>query len=199
MMLLRLPSSMQMPSNVDLPWSSFPSSSSVLFSLLASLVLLAAIRTVVLFLRSQLSSERQKKLPLTQEHGQQQPQQKVESGAHTRSSWGWKLLTWGSVPTLPISLRMPVSEVKSQAVGLGVGVMSNNASKRPGERQTWQQPRRGPAFEQPLPALYQTEPASMAKMIMSRHTFRKPTQRPPPRQSTPTPQIQISRRPPSMV
>ncbi|KAF8351968.1 hypothetical protein F5887DRAFT_1068342 [Amanita rubescens] len=67
--------------------------------------------------------------------------------------------------------------------------------------QSWSQVRRpGPAFETPLPALYQTEvPVSMAKIIMSRHTYRKPTPRPPSRSPSPTPQMQISKRPPSLV
>jgi len=58
--------------------------------------------------------------------------------------------------------------------------------------------RPGPAFDHPLPALYQSDvPVSMAKMIMSRHTFRRPTTRPPPVRTTSAPQYQ--RRTPSMV
>ncbi|KAK2460874.1 hypothetical protein APHAL10511_007344 [Amanita phalloides] len=66
---------------------------------------------------------------------------------------------------------------------------------------SWHQARRaGPAFETPLPAMYQTEvPASMAKIIMSRHTYRRPTPRPPSRSSSPSPQVQISKRLPSPV
>uniref|UniRef100_A0A0W0FBP3 Uncharacterized protein n=1 Tax=Moniliophthora roreri TaxID=221103 RepID=A0A0W0FBP3_MONRR len=58
------------------------------------------------------------------------------------------------------------------------------------------QSRRGPSFEQPLPAIYQSqEPISMAKMIMSRHTFRRPGQKMPRRSASAPP---TSSRPQSM-
>ncbi|KAF9011733.1 hypothetical protein BDQ17DRAFT_785130 [Cyathus striatus] len=122
-----------------------------------------------------------------------------------RSSWGWGLITWDRLPSLPLSLS--AKPVTTEMRGRGVGLRSGPSSmptqqlqqQQPMQQvQSWQS-RRGPAFERPLPAIYQTEvPASMAKMIMSRHTFRRPSSpRPSPRSSTP--QVQIQKRTPSMV
>ncbi|KAF8625083.1 hypothetical protein AX15_005564 [Amanita polypyramis BW_CC] len=141
-----------------------------------------------------------------------------------QGKWGSGLLGWFKwEKTLPVSLSgAPRSSVvKGSAVPPARGpavVMRQvhmSAPPRPGSEtsqqppsaphpnrgQTWQQVRRsGPAFETPVPTLYQTDvPASMAKIIMSRHTYRKPTQRSPSRSPSPSSQIQISRRPPSIV
>lgn len=184
-MLLRLPSNMHMPvtiSQVDLTLSTLPSASSTLLSLLASLVLLAFIRAAFLFMRSQPS-------PLKPGPG---PQEDQKLRSRPQSSFGWGLITWDSLPAPPLSLAAASALIIGNGVGMGVGVATGKSS--------WQHQNRvpGPTFEHPTPGLYQTDvPVSMAKMIMSRHTFRKPTQRPPSRPATP--QIQVSRRPPSMV
>ncbi|TFK31552.1 hypothetical protein BDQ12DRAFT_729459 [Crucibulum laeve] len=179
-------------------------SSSILLSLLASVVLLAAIRAAVIYLRPQGPAHEQhsEKLILAQEQGHH-PLKGSEGGntgsERPTSSWGWGFLTWESLPALPVSLTMSEHGAKGRGVGLGAGSMlAKQQQQTQNMQQQWQ--RRGPAFERPLPALYQTEvPASMAKMIMSRHTFRRPASRPPPRSATTIPPIQIQRRTPSMV
>ncbi|KAF8961488.1 hypothetical protein BDZ97DRAFT_1828495 [Flammula alnicola] len=119
------------------------------------------------------------------------------------TTWFWGLVKWDSLPSLPV--------VRSATAGRGRGVGGVSMSET--ERGRWhsqqqqqhsqqemqQQGRRpGPAFDHPLPALYESEiPVSMAKMIMSRHTFRRPTSRPPPVRNANAPQYQ--RRTPSMV
>ncbi|KAF4623223.1 hypothetical protein D9613_001391 [Agrocybe pediades] len=99
------------------------------------------------------------------------------------SSWLWGLVKWDSLPpAAAIAERggwQPPSSPQMQQI----------------QRQTRRQ---RPSFEQPLPALYESQvPVSMAKMIMSRHTFRRPASRPPPVRATNVPQYQ--RRMPSMV
>jgi hypothetical protein len=108
----------------------------------------------------------------------------------TMSSAFWGLLRWDSLPLPRRDVRtMSCSETErgrwtTQQEGLRI--------------QLPQGKRTGPAFERPLPAIYQTEvPVSMAKMIMSRHTFRRPGSRPPPVRNTNAPQY--SKKLPSMV
>jgi len=101
------------------------------------------------------------------------------------TSWFWGLIKWDSLPALP-SVRNRIN---------GVSMSETERGWQP-QQQRGRRP--GPAFEHPLPALYQSDvPVSMAKMIMSRHTFRRPTSRPPPARTTSAPQYQ--RRTPSMV
>ncbi|PFH48935.1 hypothetical protein AMATHDRAFT_41902 [Amanita thiersii Skay4041] len=111
---------------------------------------------------------------------------KVVQGKWNIGLFNW--FRWDNLQlTLPVTLTMPGSDnVKSRGVGMGIGVTappvnlsapprsSDEKTQQQGQQQpsqTWQQGRRaGPAFESPLPALYQTDvPASMAKIIMSRH------------------------------
>ncbi|RDB17391.1 hypothetical protein Hypma_001680 [Hypsizygus marmoreus] len=181
MMLLRqFPASSMSMTGIAFPSlpDSLPSNSSVLLSLLASIVLLSFIRATFLCLRTNVSKQPQQSQVTVPE----KTVQRSEEPRQRRSSWAWGLLTWDSLPTLPVSLAM--SETESN--GRGVGLQSKRVE---GPTQNWQQPRvrrSGPAFESPLPALYQSEvPVSMAKMIMSRHTYRKPTNRPPARTVTP--------------
>ncbi|TFK61441.1 hypothetical protein BDN72DRAFT_460131 [Pluteus cervinus] len=107
--------------------------------------------------------------------------------AKKQSKWTWGWFTWESLPvSLPVSLR--ATETHNRVIGQGVGVSVRNAM---------QSVRRGaPIFEGPVPAIYQTEvPVSMAKMIMSRHTFRRPNgARPPPPTNSTVPVHPSSRR-----
>ncbi|KAJ3575668.1 hypothetical protein NP233_g949 [Leucocoprinus birnbaumii] len=188
-MFIRLSSRLHM-STVSFPISSH---SSILLSLLASVFLLAFIRAALLFLRARTSSSSEKQALV---HAQQQKNVEQQSPApspSSSSSWRLGFFTWESLPTLPVSLKLNENDMK----GRGVGFVP--PSQRPAA-QPWQPGRRsGPAFEHPPAAMYQTEePVSMAKMIMSRHTFRKPAHRPPPRPKTGS-QMQYTRRPASMV
>ncbi|KAJ7629332.1 hypothetical protein B0H17DRAFT_1109905 [Mycena rosella] len=56
-----------------------------------------------------------------------------------------------------------------------------------------------PRVEAPLPALYACAPASMAKMIMSRHTYRRPSPPAPAPSSSPSSSARRAVTPPSAV
>ncbi|KAF8184440.1 hypothetical protein BJ912DRAFT_527257 [Pholiota molesta] len=114
------------------------------------------------------------------------------------TSWLWGLVKWDALPSLPVVRGQgrhwrPMSQQQQgqQQVQMqqhGVGQQQQQSGRRSP----------GPAFDHPLPALYQSgTPVSMAKMIMSRHTFRRPTARPPPVRSANA--VQYQRRAPSMV
>jgi len=84
-------------------------------------------------------------------------------------SWRSFIRAWDGV-NLPVMLTAPLppSAVVGRGVGLNGPVLAEKMS---------QPIRSGPAFDRPIPAIYQSkEPVSMAKMIMSRHTFRRPSQ-----------------------
>ncbi|KAJ3768852.1 hypothetical protein FB446DRAFT_848144 [Lentinula raphanica] len=105
---------------------------------------------------------------------------------------GWDGINW------PVTLTAPPS---TAAVGRGVGLNGAVLGKQ------MQQPvRNGVSCDQSLPTIYQSkEPISMAKMIMSRHTFRRPSmssQRPtqaPPRRPASLSPPPLSSKPQSMV
>ncbi|KAG6827716.1 hypothetical protein H0H92_010689 [Tricholoma furcatifolium] len=182
MMLLRQlpagPVSISFPSLAD----SLPSNSSILLSLLASLVVLSFIRAACLYLRSNTGTQKQQQ---AQVQVQEKAADHVEE-SRKRSSWAWGLLRWDRLPSLPVSLTIPRNETN----GVGVGMQEKRPLPQP-----WQPVRGrrgGPAFETPLPAIYQSsEPLSMAKMIMSRHTYRRPSSRPPARTVAPPAPIPV--------
>jgi len=95
--------------------------------------------------------------------------QKSEKEQVQNRSWKSIISAWDSV-NLPVTLTAPLppSTLVGRGVGLNGAVLAEQIS---------QPIRSRPTFEQPLPAIYQSkEPVSMAKMIMSRHTFRRPSQ-----------------------
>lgn len=86
------------------------------------------------------------------------------------SKWTWDRSFWEGLPqvTLPVSL----SAIDSETVGPGVG----NGKGISGElvKFNWQR-RSRPEFDAPPFAVYESQvPLSMAKIIMSRHTVRRP-------------------------
>jgi hypothetical protein len=98
-------------------------------------------------------------------------------------------------PRSPFSLRLkwdvlPISfSLSTNKQTLGEGALSHPENTPV----HWQvkSGKLGPAFVTPLPAIYQSDvPVSMAKMIMSRHNYRKPT--PPRKVSTPAPRRTMS-------
>jgi len=75
--------------------------------------------------------------------------------------------------SLPVSLSVADNEMVGSTVGKGMGVATELV------KFDWQMRRSRPTFDTPPPALYQSQaPLSMAKLIMSRHTVRRPTNKP---------------------
>ncbi|KAG0703596.1 hypothetical protein DFH29DRAFT_916232 [Suillus ampliporus] len=108
------------------------------------------------------------------------------------STWSSLLLlpnTWSqslqrALPaSLPFSLTIPEKLSSEVGTGAGIGLSSERVEEfLPGN---WQLRRPGPHFRPPPPAVYQNPaPLSMAKLIMSRHTFRRPNPNRPRRLST---------------
>ncbi|KAG5730439.1 hypothetical protein E4T56_gene15768, partial [Termitomyces sp. T112] len=163
MMLLRqLPSSSMSISSMSLPSlaHSLPSNSSVLLSLLASFVLLSFVRVAFLCFSKYIGTQPQKQAQIQVEG---KAADSSEGSRQHRSPWPWRRFTWGSLPSLPVSLAVPGNETHGKGVGM-------QEKRSPQPWQTVRGRRGGPTFETPLPALYQSkEPLSMAKMIMSRH------------------------------
>ncbi|KAL9709230.1 hypothetical protein Ac2012v2_007584 [Leucoagaricus gongylophorus] len=174
-------------SDVSFPLSSH---SSILLSLLISVFLLAFIRAALLFLWSWTSSSSEKQALVHVQHQKNVEQQSASPPSSLPRRLN--LFSWRNLPALPVSFKLNESDMKGQGVDF---VPPQQPIVQP-----WQPGRRkGPAFEHPLPAMFQSdEPVSMAKMIMSRHTFRKPAQRPPARPKTGS-QMQYTRRSASMV
>ncbi|PPQ68383.1 hypothetical protein CVT25_007921 [Psilocybe cyanescens] len=171
---------------------------------LASLVILSSIRAALLYVRPPTWTEGRKRVSFVaivkQESGST-PVGASSSASETRSQGGKEKPTSKATTTA----QTDVKKMSSCLWGLVKWDSLPAVPSRSG-RGGWQQPspqmqqtrRPGPAFDHPLPALYDTQvPASMAKMIMSRHTFRRPTSRPPPVRATNVPQYQ--RKTPSMV
>ncbi|KAF9261730.1 hypothetical protein L218DRAFT_988799 [Marasmius fiardii PR-910] len=166
--------------NVDIPMigfpARFPSPCSLLLCLLAGLFLFLAVRfvmhrNVAPTVNATTSGDKEKR--------------SSEAIRVEQKSSSWRLLAWDNLPvSLPITLTAPPNPTM---IGRGVGVQPStlvtpSPPPRSSTNNLWSQKesvisfqRRGPTFEQPLPAIYQSqEPLSMAKLIMSRHTLRRP-------------------------
>jgi len=111
----------------------------------------------------------------------------------TKWSWDW-CSQWEGIPlSLPISFTVSEDDLAGVAVGKGMGVMAAKvAIESDGQaaadtlKTSWQVRKSRQGFERPLPALYESQlPLSMAKIIMSRHTARRPNPNRPLR-ATPT-------------
>jgi len=102
------------------------------------------------------------------------------------SSLLWGLVKWDTLPKLPIP-RRDAGALSASETERG---RSTTQRQQHGLRIHLTQGRHtGPAFDRSLPAVYQSVvPVSMAKMIMSRHTFRRPSSRPPPVRNANAPQ-----------
>lgn len=165
--------------------SRFPSPCSVLLCFLAGLCLFFTLRLVV----HRHSTTKTITIPGEKE----KRSHTVHVERKSSSSSIWRLFAWEGLPvSLPITLTAPLN---ATTVGRGVGVtagippvlsspprssVANHARSQSEKPVSWH--RCGPSFEQPVPAIYQSqEPLSMAKLIMSRHTFRRPTPKPPKR------------------
>jgi hypothetical protein len=169
--------------------SSLPSSDVIFLSLAVTLVLLFVLRVMVGVFRTAWSSSTLDDVDekvVVQQRQNAVSSEAIHSRGYIRKAWSliWK---WERVhAALPISLTIR-DEMVGVPVGKGAGVglsagASISRSEMGMQQPNWQHKRSGPAFESPLPAIYQSEvPVSMAKMIMSRHTIRRPSQRPPPK------------------
>ncbi|KAL4071716.1 hypothetical protein V8B97DRAFT_1500398 [Scleroderma yunnanense] len=94
---------------------------------------------------------------------------------------------WSSPASLPFTLRM--TEKMPPPAGSSVSVPSKRSLLVP----RWHTRTPGPQFQPPPPALYENPvPLSMAKLIMSRHTFRKPNPNRPRRSSITSPKQSMS-------
>lgn len=150
----------------------FPSVAAVMLACMASLFCLLLARILYTFMRfwscHALSTASDDKTPA------------LSSLLSLSNTWRQSLQR--ALPaSLPFSLTIP--EKPSPEVGTGAGV--GLSLKRLESLGNWQLRRPGPQFQPPPPAVYQNPaPLSMAKLIMSRHTFRRPNPNRPRRLST---------------
>ncbi|KAJ4490323.1 hypothetical protein J3R30DRAFT_3693914 [Lentinula aciculospora] len=177
-------------SPVEIP--SFLGFSPKLSSSTCSLYLLSFIGFVVLGVAITLKFIYMRKSRSKQERVALQTAQK-EQNQVLRRKWSSLLGSWDSATWPVILTASPPSTSVGRGVGLNGAILGKQMS----------QPMRN--VDQPLPTIYQSkEPVSMAKMIMSRHTFRRPStpaQRPcqsVPRRPAPLPPASSSK-PHSMV
>ncbi|KAG7095638.1 hypothetical protein E1B28_006361 [Marasmius oreades] len=170
-------------SSVDIQMIGFPSrlpsSCSILLYFLAGLFLFLAVRFVI---------HRNSAATVVATSSGDKEKRTAEAIRVEQKASSWRLFTWESLPvSLPITLTTPPNPT---IIGRGVGVKSvtsliaspppprlpTSNHTRSQKEQAMSFHRRGPTFEQPLPAIYQSqEPLSMAKLIMSRHTLRRPS------------------------
>jgi hypothetical protein len=160
-------------------------------TLVATLLVFLVVRAVLL---SRVSLTSQKGVPVALVEKAEAAKPKP-APASKQSSWFGVKLSWETLPSvnaiaeaLPISLNPPPPPaMRGRHVyrgGRGVGFNVRRPEAALAVR---------PRIEAPLPAIYESEtPVSMAKMIMSRHTYRAPSPRRAPSASSPS-----SSRPPS--
>lgn len=151
----------------------FPSVAAVMLACVASLVCLLLARILYSFMR------------LWSCHS-------LSTASHQKAPAWFSLLsltdTWSrslqrALPaSLPFSLTIPEKPSPEVGTRAGVGLSHKRLESFPGN---WQVYRPGPQFQPPPPAVYQNPaPLSMAKLIMSRHTFRRPNPNRPRKLST---------------
>ncbi|KAG9308333.1 hypothetical protein JVU11DRAFT_12097 [Chiua virens] len=155
----------------------FPSISSIFMAAAASILLLFVAR--ILFSLMRLWS-----CPILRPEAQEK-ESSLRFLFFTTKPWG-SSLQWNTLPvSIPFSLTIP--EKHSPEVGNGAGVSLSQKRSQILPVVNWR-PRTAPQFQPPPPALYENPvPLSMAKMIMSRHTFRRPNPNRPRRSSTASP------------
>ncbi|KAJ6513723.1 hypothetical protein C8R47DRAFT_618039 [Mycena vitilis] len=180
---------------------SWPSCTRLALACLATLALLLLVRAVLrAFVLPKVSPPSSASLPASEKTpvSPTSPTSPTSSPAHKKRTW-LGLFRWETLPlppapdlTIPIALTaVPSPAMRGRHVyrgGRGVGFA----------------PRARANIEAPLPAIYESEtPVSMAKMIMSRHTYRRPAPPSPPAPapkrsaSHSSPVSSVGRRPPS--
>lgn len=154
----------------------FPSVAAVMLACVASLVCLLLARILYSFMRlwschSLSAASDEKTLAWSS----------LFSLTSTWTSWS-RSLQCALPASLPFSLTVPEKPSPEVGTGAGVGLSHKRLEFLPGN---WQLCRPGPQFQPPPPAVYQNPaPLSMAKLIMSRHTFRRPNPNRPRKLST---------------
>jgi len=141
----------------------FPSVAAVMLACIASLCLLLLARIMYAFMRF-----------WTCPAVETASDEKIRSWSSLLSlSNSWSRSLRSTLPTsLPFSLTIPGKPLPGVGTGTGVGLSPKRLESQP-----------GPQFQ--LPQSYQNPaPLSMAKLIMSRHTFRRPNPNRPRRLST---------------
>ncbi|KAL1731378.1 hypothetical protein EV714DRAFT_271825 [Schizophyllum commune] len=176
----------------DSAMSLAPLSRCVLVSFTAAIVLLLLARAAIWALRTRGRTP--------SDNGMEKRQQGLEQSRRWPRYPGLK---WDALPplNLPVSLTMP----RRPARGVGIGLASTTPAPQmaeaplPARSASATQPKRKGSPNPSGPHVYQSEvPVSMAKIIMSRHTYRRPgtprpTKRPvapasaPSSQATPAP------------
>ncbi|KAG1867523.1 hypothetical protein C8R48DRAFT_599269 [Suillus tomentosus] len=151
----------------------FPSVAAIMLACIASLVCLLLARILYSFMRlwscHSLSTSADDKTPAW------------SSLLSLASTWS-RSLQRALPASLPFSLTIPEKPSPEVGTGAGVGLSHKALESLPGN---WQLCRPAPQFQPPPPAVYQNPaPLSMAKLIMSRHTFRRPNPNRPRRLST---------------
>lgn len=143
--------------------STFPSKSSIILSLGLAILLLAICRLVFSWVTTVVGfrdNSRQKQSSL--------------QASDSKASSSWSLFTFES---LPLSLSMSAAPT---SVGQGIGLQKDMRSVSPPQvpqaaQLNWQSQRGGSVDGRPPPSANASQqPLSMAKIIMSRHTFRRP-------------------------
>lgn len=154
----------------------FPSVAAVMLACVASLVCLLLARILYSFMRLWSCH------PLSTTSNEKAPAWSSLSSLSTT----WSRSLQRALPaSLPFSLTIPEKPSPEVGTGAGVGLSHKRLESLPGN---WQLCRPGPQFQPPPPAVYQNPaPLSMAKLIMSRHTFRRPNPNRPRKLSTASP------------
>jgi len=149
--------------NLDLDLAVIPSRCSLFFSLVASVLLLWIFRLAFQWATRPVDCIHEKN---------------IRSREKKPCSWG--IFTWQSLPDCPISFSIPPADTVGRGVGLAAG-----------RTQTTQRPHTVQHVPLQPPSPYNSrEPVCAAKIIMSRHTFRRPGQTPPRRSlSQPAPLV----------
>lgn len=137
----------------------FPSIASVFMALIASVFLLLLAHCIFSFM--QLWS-----CPLASPRNQEKTSMVPLSLCHKFQT----IQQWNTPTSLPFTFRFPEKPPQPEN---NIGALPKRSASLPVV--SWQSRALGPQFQPPPPALYENPvPLSMAKLIMSRHTFRKP-------------------------
>ncbi|EIW79616.1 hypothetical protein CONPUDRAFT_166356 [Coniophora puteana RWD-64-598 SS2] len=167
-----------MPAMVALVLTDSPSIRAVLVSCAASILLLVVARILFAVMRLSLST--------VQNEAKQSP-----------VPIQWKLPNLASLPSvLPFELTLDIKQPAVVGAGVGVGMVS------PGSELpiNWQHSASRSQFRTPQAAIYQSRmPLSAAKIIMSRHTFRRPDPNRQRRVSTSTNRNHVPQQPTSSL
>ncbi|KZP17366.1 hypothetical protein FIBSPDRAFT_957191 [Athelia psychrophila] len=170
----------------------FPSVSTLAISFVVTVLLLVLVRAA--FNRLATSHYVAVSTSDNDEKDNRTDNESAQSGPTNRSRWSWSWRWQGLRLSLPVSLTISEKDHPETGAGMGVAAALRQQQQQMQQRpMIWHAPRqRSPGFEAPLPALYDTPvPVSAAKLIMARHTYRRPN--PPRASATSKPKVSRSR------